>query len=157
MRTLAMQAAFLSAYSELALISPAAKAADVSHSTVLAWEKGDPAFAAQMQVAREEAYDKLEREAMRRATQGVERPVFQGGQWVGSEQVYSDTLMTLLLKGNRPRKFRENISAELSGVNGGAIEHQQVFTDLDDHERAVLRKVLEEAIQAQLKIEAETQ
>lgn len=74
-----------------------------------------------MDEAIEQGSDILEAEAWRRAVEGVEEPVYQGGKEVGRIQRYSDTLMVLLLKGHKPQKFRERISSEVSGPNGGPI------------------------------------
>jgi hypothetical protein len=49
---------------------------------------------------------RLEDEAVRRAYEGVERPVFQGGKQVGVVREYSDTLLIFLLKALRPEKYR---------------------------------------------------
>lgn len=64
--------------------------------------------------------DRLEDEARRRAERGVERPVYQGGVMVGTITEYSDTLMSTLLKGNRPGKFNTE-RHELTGANGGPV------------------------------------
>ena len=60
----------------------------------------------------ESAVDDLEAEAWRRAKEGVEKPVFQGGKQVGVIREYSDTLMATLLKAHRPEKYRENFKIE---------------------------------------------
>jgi hypothetical protein len=60
--------------------------------------------------------DALEDEANRRAREGVERPVYQGGKFVGAIREFSDTLLIFLLKGLKPEKFRENSHIEHSGV-----------------------------------------
>lgn len=60
----------------------------------------------------------LEREAFRRAHTGTLKPIYQGGEKVGSVREYSDTLMIFLLKGARPQKYRENHKVEVSGTVG---------------------------------------
>ena len=52
---------------------------------------------------------------MRRAVDGVEEPVYQGGQLVGTKLVYSDTLLGKLLNANRPAKYRERFDVAHSG------------------------------------------
>ena len=54
----------------------------------------------------------LEPEAIRRAVEGVEKPVYQGGELVGYVREYSDTLLIFLLKGGKPHKYRENIKID---------------------------------------------
>ena len=66
--------------------------------------------------------DMLEDEAVRRAKDGVERPVYQGGKLVGHVQEYSDTLLIFLLKGARPEKYRDRVQRELSGPGGQTIQ-----------------------------------
>jgi hypothetical protein len=71
----------------------------------------DLAYAEKFASAREEAVDLLEGEALRRAVQGVEEPVFYKGERVDKGQVrrYSDVLLIFLLKANRPVKFRDRV------------------------------------------------
>jgi hypothetical protein len=66
------------------------------------------------------AADKLESEARRRAIEGVEEPVYQGGQLVGTRMVYSDSLLALLLKGRRKKVFAERV--ETTGADGGPVQ-----------------------------------
>jgi hypothetical protein len=48
--------------------------------------------------------------------------VFQGGKNVGTERVYSDRLLELLLKARRPAKYRERIDHKHGGDGeAGAI------------------------------------
>lgn len=98
----------------------AALAAGVGRTTIFDWRAEDPEFAAAWSAAVEEGIDRLENEAYRRAVEGVERPVFQGGQCVGHTQEYSDNLLTLLLKGRRPNVY--NTERHLhAGGDGGPI------------------------------------
>ena len=80
--------------------------------------KEDPEFKTAYEAAGEEAVQVLEDEAIRRAYEGVERPVSQGGKKVGVVQEYSDTLLIFLLKGARPNKYRDNVRQEVTGPNG---------------------------------------
>jgi hypothetical protein len=99
----------------------------------------DAEFAQAVEQALDMAADKLEAEARRRALEGVEEPVYQGGQLVGTKTVYSDSLLALLLKGRRKKVFAERV--EQTGADGGPIKSQQVVIatgvpgqvpDLDD-------------------------
>lgn len=67
----------------------------------------DEGFAARWRAAMDDAADVLEAEALRRATRGVDEPVFYKGERVGTVRKYSDTLLIFLLKGARPEKFRD--------------------------------------------------
>ena len=51
--------------------------------------------------------DVIEQEARRRAVDGYDRPVFQGGKLVGVVRVYSDQLTAMLLRGRRPQIYRD--------------------------------------------------
>lgn len=86
------------------------------------WRRDDEEFARLYDVAMSLAADALESECFRRAMEGNEKPVFQGGKKVGVMQEYSDTLAIFLLKGARPEKYRERWSGELSGPGGAPIE-----------------------------------
>jgi hypothetical protein len=152
-RQAARQAAFLTNYAEFGIIGTAAREAGIDRQTVYDWRKASKEFAAAMDAALEESTDKLEREATRRAREGWLEPVYQQGQEVGTVRKYSDSLLTLMLKANRPRRFRENIAAELTGDMGGPIVTSSLGS-MDDHEKETLRRVLEEAIAAQREIDA---
>lgn len=55
----------------------------------------------------------LEDEARRRAVDGVDEPVFQGGELVGHVRRYSDRLLEFLLRGRRPTVYREGASVDV--------------------------------------------
>ena len=59
---------------------------------------------AEMQAART-----LEDEAVRRAHEGLRKPVWYKGKIVGYETEYSDTLLLAVLKANNPDKFRDRL------------------------------------------------
>jgi hypothetical protein len=83
----------------------AAKEAGVSRAIAYRWRQRDPKFAAAWDEAVAEGIDQLEDEAHRRAVEGVDRAVYQGGVRVGEIKTYSDSLLTLLLKSRRPEVF----------------------------------------------------
>lgn len=114
--------AFLIAFAGSGNISAAAKIARIDRTLVYIWKKKDPEFAAAFEVARQLAIDTLEDEAIRRAVEGVEKPVFYGGKKVATVKEYSDTLLIFLLKGNRPEKYIERIAGEITGKSGGPLE-----------------------------------
>jgi hypothetical protein len=57
--------------------------------------------------ALEDAADRLEAEAFRRAVRGVDRPVVYRGERVGTVHEFSDALLMFLLKAARPEKYRD--------------------------------------------------
>jgi hypothetical protein len=86
----------------------------INRVTVYRWRQDDQAFATAYSEAMEAGTDLIEQEARRRAVEGYDRPVFQRGELVGLERVYSDALLMLLLRGRRPEIFRETANRPVS-------------------------------------------
>jgi hypothetical protein len=84
-------AAALDAYRNSGVVLLAATAAGVHRATIYNWLKADPAFSDAWQAAGEDAVERLELEARRRA------------------MATSDTLLTFLLKSLRPERYREHL------------------------------------------------
>jgi hypothetical protein len=82
----------------------------INRVTIFRWRQVDPSFAQAYSDAMEASTDLIEQEARRRAVEGYERPIFQRGELVGVERVYSDMLAALLLRGRRPEIYRDTIS-----------------------------------------------
>ena len=61
------------------------------------------------------AADQLEHEAIRRAVDGVDRPVFFKGRQIAMLKEYSDTLLIFMLKGLRPEKYKERYQIDVTG------------------------------------------
>lgn len=117
---------FLRILAETANIRLAARAAGYNNTGAINRLKAmNPAFAAAIQEAAEAAADMLEAEAVRRATQGVKKQVWFKGEPVGTEIVYSDSLLALLLKAAKPDKYADRTKNEskinLTGVVGIAV------------------------------------
>ena len=70
----------------------------------------------------------LEDEAIRRAREGVDEPVFYKGEHCGNVRRYSDTLLIFMLKARKPDVYRKRASIEHTGANGGPLEHASSFT-----------------------------
>jgi Homeodomain-like domain len=79
----------------------------INRVTVYRWRQNDPSFAQAYSDAMEVGTDLIEEEARRRAVDGYDRPVFQGGTLVGVVRVYSDQLAAMLLRGRRPQIYRD--------------------------------------------------
>jgi hypothetical protein len=110
---------FLVAFAKCGLVAQACRDACVGSKTVYRWRQGDDVFAEQWEEIESQVNDALEAEAMRRAVEGVKRPVFHQGEHVGDVTDYSDSLLIQLLKARKPEKFRER--TELTGANGGPV------------------------------------
>lgn len=111
-------------------------AVGLSRAVHYQWLHDDPVYAAAFEQSREQAADRLEQEARRRAIEGVRRKKFTragepimdtetGKQY--EELEYSDTLLIFLLKGARPDTYRERQVHELTGKDGGPIESMAVI------------------------------
>ena len=99
--------AFLSAFAYCGRIRRAALEAQVNWRMHYHWLRADPAYAEAFEQAKGLAADFLEDEAIRRATEGVQRAVYYKGTQVGEETLFSDTLLIFMLKGMRPEKYRD--------------------------------------------------
>jgi transposase-like protein len=132
------QAAFLAALATAGgNVSRACEAVDISRFTAYSWRDDDPHFAAEWERAKEAGVDALEDEARRRAFEGTAKPVFHQGVQCGTIQEYSDTLTIFLLKGARPEKYRERVSTELTGKDGGPVQIKRA-ADMTDDELALI-------------------
>ena len=114
----AKQVAFLAAYAMLGIIGQAAKAAGCNRESHRYWMETDPDYPARFAEAQSAANDRLESEARRRATQGVEKVKFYKGAPIivngkpYTEHEYSDRLLEFLLKGELHDKYAERKKVE---------------------------------------------
>ena len=109
------QADFLTAYARCGILSRAVVATGVPLSTHYKWLRTDPDYGPQFINARRMAGFVLEEEAIRRAHDGVDKPVYQGGKLAGYVKEYSDTLMIFMLKGLLPDIHRERYDVNVNG------------------------------------------
>ena len=116
--------AFLAALRELPVIAHACKVVGIDRSTAYRAREADESFAQAWDEAMEEGVDKAEQEAFRRAAEGTDKGVWHQGVQVGTERVYSDALMALILKGRRKAVYAER--KELTGADGQALPAAQV-------------------------------
>jgi hypothetical protein len=120
------RAAFLGALGLNGNVSDAAKAANIDRTTAYKAKTRDPDFAQDWQTAEKIASDVLLREAWRRAVEGGRQYKFhpktgeplrfpEGHALAGEpyyEMVYSDALLTLLLKARLPEQFGDKLRVE---------------------------------------------
>ncbi|GAB6853055.1 hypothetical protein [Asaia astilbis] len=94
--------------------SEAARAAGIDRKTAYNWRKNDEQFSDHWTQALEEATDLLEAEARRRAIEGYDEPVLYAGRLICdaegrpvTRKRYSDGLLRMLLRANRPSNYAE--------------------------------------------------
>lgn len=114
-RTPKTRARFLEALRKTCNVTEACRITRVARNAIYDWRHDDVDFEEDWLKALSQASDLLEDEAVRRAKDGVKKPVFQGGELVGHVQEYSDTLMIFLLKGTKPAKYGDRQQIEHSG------------------------------------------
>lgn len=104
----------------------AANTVGICGTTARSWRNKDPEFAEQWLEALQDGTDALEQEAIRRGKEGVDRPVFQGGECVGFVREYSDTLLIKALEARDPARFSNKhnmaVNAKVEVIDHGAIQ-----------------------------------
>lgn len=140
---------FLESFGRIGTVTGAAQAVGISRQTHYDWLESDPDYPKAFADRIEEAADRLENEARRRAVAGVEEPVvYQGviqttlnsqGQRIPvTVRKYSDVLLIFLMKGAMPHKYRErgdmfpsgppvNVQNAVIVVGGDESEYVQRF------------------------------
>jgi hypothetical protein len=114
--------AFLRAYAVCGQLKQTCAAVDIDHELHYYWLKTDATYKAAFADAKEMAASTLEDEAIRRARDGVMRPVYYLGEVVGEELTYSDTLLIFLLKGAMPARYGQNVQANITLQIQRAVE-----------------------------------
>ena len=87
-----------------------------------------PEFARQWDAAIEGITDDLEEAGLKRAINGVQKDIYYQGMVAGTETVYSDSILTMMLAGRRNSVYKNSTSTELSGPNGGPVESVSKIT-----------------------------
>jgi hypothetical protein len=115
LRTPHVEAKFLEVLAEGWSVTAAARSIGTGRSTVYQW-RDDDEFAALWDEAVEAGTDLMEDEAVRRAVEGVPRPVFYQGQIVGSIQEFSDFLLDRQLRARRKAKYSDRVESAVSAA-----------------------------------------
>jgi hypothetical protein len=119
--------AFLAALAQHGNKTLAAEQAGIDRKSIYLARELDAAFKQAWDEALDQAADRLEAEAFRRAHDGWEEPVFGsmgaglGSGEVGSIRRFDSTLLIFLLKGARPDKFRERHQVSHDGAIGNVV------------------------------------
>lgn len=90
-----------------------------STSAAFARRAMDPIFKRAWDEAVQYASDILEDEAVRRAVEGVRKPVYYKGRVVDYQLEYSDGLLQFLLKGAKKKKYADRSEVKSDGGNHG--------------------------------------
>lgn len=120
---------FLKHLAENGVVGYAVKAAGVSRWAAYERRQRDAEFAKQWEQALESATDRLEQEAVRRAVDGVDEPVFYLGEECGKIRKYSDTLLIFLLKANRDKFRQANMPPMIGQQNNIQVNSYTVVED----------------------------
>lgn len=108
--TRAKQNLFLEQYVIEGTISHAARKLKMSTNLHYDWLNSDPTYPERFKAAYRECAEMLEREARRRAIEGVNEPIgWYRGEPGGFVTKYSDVLLIFLLKGAMPDKYKDRI------------------------------------------------
>ena len=97
-------------------VTLAAAEAGVSRQQAYRTRNRNRTFRRQWDEALEQAVDLLDGEARRRATVGVEEPIYYQGGQVGAVRKYSDALLMFLLRAHQPHLYRDNVKVEHAGA-----------------------------------------
>ena len=109
------QKRFLEAFEVSCSIQKAARWANIHRQTHYDWLRKDATYPARFAEARERATQTLEDEAVRRAVEGVRRPVLYRGKqvYIQGEPLfdieYSDQLLIRLLEAYNPEKYGRRV------------------------------------------------
>lgn len=107
--------AFLDAFEELGMVTAACEAVGISRQTAYQERQRNEEFAVAWADVEEHTTERMEREAYRRAVEGVTKPLVSAGKHVTDVTEYSDGLLQFMLRARRPERYRENVKVEHSG------------------------------------------
>ena len=127
-------------------ITLAARGAGVTRQNAYQTRNRNKTFRRLWEEALDEAVDLLDGEARRRAT-GIKRDVWYADEVVGTENVYSDTLLMFLLRAHRPRLYRDNVQVEHPGgmeVTGDRKVTFELVRPAEQHARTLAELAAEE-------------
>jgi hypothetical protein len=126
---------FLREFRKTGNATKSAMMAGVHRDTVYKRLERDEKFEQLFRLIEERFTNDLEEEMYRRAVKGVDKPVWQGKEFMGTVKEYSDTLAIFLAKARRPHVYRENVRVEHTGPDGGPIQQVNMNIQLDHGKR----------------------
>lgn len=111
---------FILALTESPNVTDAARFAGIARPYAYEARGLDPSFREAWDDAMQVSVDRLEAAAFRRATDGVEKPIFWRGRKCGSVREYSDSLVSTLLRAHRPEKYHPDVQITNSATASAA-------------------------------------
>lgn len=128
--TVERQRVYLEKLAETGLKGHAARHVGVSREIVRIERKRNPAFEELEQEALDFWAEGLEAEAVRRARDGVQVPVYYKGAVAGHVTEFSDRLMEVLLRGRIPEKYGQRLTGgDNISVSGVLVINQRPSAD----------------------------
>lgn len=103
--------AFLGYLAAKGSVSYAANRSGIDRRVAYRLKASDEAFAARWDEALQLGVERLQDDAMRRALEGTDRPVWRAGKQVGSVKQYDNKLLQFLLKAHRPETYGDRARA----------------------------------------------
>ena len=143
----AWQGAFIERLRATGNVTLAATGAGVTRQHAYQTRNRNKTFRRRWDDALDQAVDLLDGEARRRAT-GIKRDIYYAGEVVGTENVYSDSLLMFLLKAHRPTLYRDNVKVEHPGgmdVTGDRKVTFEFVRPAEQHARTLAEFAAEEA------------
>ncbi len=141
-RTRARDKRFFEALNEQATIGEAAKIAGYSRRSIYDYAAEDPTFAQQLEDAKLDIVERLEKEADRRAMQGVTDyksiKTSKDSYRVIPFVKYSDSLLMFRLKALAPEKYRDNYKPEELPDDLNDLNLEDITQDLGSALKAFL-------------------
>lgn len=125
---------FIQEFAKCGLLTTASQKAGRSPFTFRALIDNDPSFKELVEEAYDYFKDTLEDTAYKRAVNGWDEPVYQKGEMVGTIHRYSDRMLEILLRGNRPQKFRDNVKVD-ANITGGIMIMPAIVVNGDEWQR----------------------
>lgn len=117
----AKQKRFLACFAACGSLTNAARWTKIHRQTHYDWMSNSPGYPEAFKEAEDRSIRVLEDEAVRRAHEGIRRPVRYKGKIVGYETEYSDSLLMFTIKAGKPEKYRERFDQRHTGPDGKPV------------------------------------
>ena len=138
-------------------VTIAAERAQLRRSSLYQRRQDDEAFAERWARALDLGVERLQDNAMHRAMNGTEKPVFRNGQKVGAVQQFDNRLLQFLLKAHRPDLYGDRGHAAASALPFDLVKRMAAAeARLVDREKADREKAEREKAKAAAAPESES-